>query len=75
MTTAKAPTEREPTQQVAFRLPVSLLGRVDAYAVDLGRRTPGLTPTRADAVRALLTQALETLQSDPPPRTRQAKTR
>ena len=53
---------REPTQQTAFRLPLSLLERVDAYAARLARETPGLNPARADAVRSLLTQALDAVE-------------
>ena len=45
--------------QLAFRLPVTLLARVDAYAKRLNDATPGLDATRTDAVRALLTQALD----------------
>jgi hypothetical protein len=53
------PAKREETVQLAFRLPGSLLARVDAYAKRLNAATPGLDVTRTDAVRALLTQALD----------------
>jgi len=43
----------------AFRLPDDLIGRVDAYAKRLEAEQPGITVTRADAVRALLTRALD----------------
>ncbi len=43
--------------QTAFRLPISLLKRVDRYAKRLGEVT-GLNVTRADAVRTLLHTAL-----------------
>jgi predicted DNA-binding protein len=49
----------EPTKQVAFRLPVSLLKRLDAHAERLRRDAPWSNATRADAARALLTEALE----------------
>lgn len=49
----------EPTKQVAFRLPESLVERLDAYAEELSRAQPGIAFTRADAVRVLLTRALE----------------
>jgi hypothetical protein len=49
----------DPTQQVAFRLPVSLLERLDAYADRMRDAQPGLTVTRADVVRVLLARALD----------------
>ena len=54
--------EREETTQLAFRLPASLVARVDAYAKRLNAATPGLDVTRTDAVRALLTQALDRVE-------------
>ena len=48
----------EPTVQCAFRLPASLVERLDDYAKRMGDDQPGLTFTRADAVRVLLTRAL-----------------
>jgi len=49
----------EPTQQVAFRLPVSLVESLDAYAKQMSKEQPGIDFTRADAVRVLLTRALD----------------
>ena len=50
----------ERTEQVAVRLPESLLKRVDRHVVRLREQTPlGISVTRADAVRALLIQALD----------------
>jgi hypothetical protein len=43
----------------AFRLPDDLMSRVDAYAKRLEAEQPGISVTRADAVRALLTRALD----------------
>jgi hypothetical protein len=54
---------REPTTQVAFRLADRLLARVDRHARRLGREHPGVAYTRADAVRDLLTFALEKLEA------------
>ena len=54
--------EKETTTQLAFRLPDSLVARVDAYAKRLNAVTPGLDVTRTDAVRALLTQALDSVE-------------
>lgn len=48
----------EETEQVGFRLPTKLLKQVDAHAKYL-RMSTGMTVTRTDAVRALLTEALE----------------
>lgn len=49
---------REPTTQVAFRLADRLLSRVDRHAKKLSKEHPGIQFTRADAVRDLLTRAL-----------------
>ncbi len=49
----------ERAEQVAVRLPESLLRRVDKHVVRLRGQTPEwVTVTRADAVRALLLEAL-----------------
>lgn len=47
------------TQHVAARLPHGLLQRLDAYAARVGETIPGTTFTRADAIRVLLTKALD----------------
>ena len=55
----------EPTEQIAVRLPETLLRRVDRHVERLRDRTPlGISVTRADAVRALLIQALDADASD-----------
>jgi len=51
----------EPTKQVAFRLPVSLIARVDVYVEILSQENPGVALTRADAVRLLLNRGLDQL--------------
>lgn len=48
----------EKTEQVGFRLPTALLKRVDAHAKRL-RESTGMSVTRTDAVRELLTEALD----------------
>ena len=48
----------EGTTQVAFRLSDGMIAKLDAYAAWMSDNTPGLSITRADAVRVLLTQAL-----------------
>jgi Arc/MetJ-type ribon-helix-helix transcriptional regulator len=50
------------TQQTAFRLPRSLLKRLDAHVEQLRRAQPGLNISRADAVRMLLTRALDSIE-------------
>lgn len=47
------------TQQTAFRLPRELLKRLDAHVEQLRREQPGMTISRADAVRVLLGRALD----------------
>ena len=55
-------TEPEATQQVAFRLPLSLLARLDQHAERMRGEQKGLSVTRADVVRLLLTRALDDLK-------------
>ncbi len=50
------------TKQVAFRLDENLLKRVDRYARKMSEATPGLEFNRVDAVRFLLTHALNDLE-------------
>ncbi len=47
------------TQQVAFRLPADLVKRLDRHAKRLEEAAPGMTFTRADVVRVLLTKGLD----------------
>jgi hypothetical protein len=54
-------TEPEATQQTAFRLPVSLLARLNLYAERMRSEQKGLSVTRSDVVRLLLTKALDDL--------------
>ena len=54
----------EPTTQVAFRLADRLLSRVDRHVRRLGKASPGLRFTRADAARDLLTRALDSVESE-----------
>jgi len=51
------------SQQVAIRLPHELLARIDGYLPKLQKEHAGLGLEfgRADAIRALLTQALDAL--------------
>ena len=50
-------------RQVAFRLPSVLVDRLDAYAERLRQENPGIRVSRADAVRLLLTRALEAVEN------------
>jgi hypothetical protein len=54
------PTKK--TVQVAFRLPMELLARVDRYAERLRAEVPWANANRADAVRALLARALDEVE-------------
>jgi phage terminase Nu1 subunit (DNA packaging protein) len=56
---ARAVAPKEKTTQVAFRLADTLLGRLDRYAKQLDREHPGLVHSRVDALRVLLTRALD----------------
>ncbi len=53
---------KEPTQQVAFRLPDSLVARLDRHVARMTKEHPGLDFSRADAVRSLLTRALDQIE-------------
>ena len=55
--------DREATEQVAVRLSRSLLERVDRHLERLQGQVPGwVTVTRADAIRALLLDALDRVE-------------
>jgi hypothetical protein len=48
-----------PMAVLPFRLPKELVKRLDRHAARLNARTPGLRITRSDALRSLLTAALD----------------
>src|SRR5262245_10281892 len=54
------------TQQTAFRLPTELLERLDAYVARLRAEQPGVTFSRADVVRLLLTRGLDEIEKAAP---------
>lgn len=58
------------TEQVAFRLPKALVARLDAYAARLEEEQPGMSFTRTDVVRVLLTKALDATE---PPKSKRQK--
>lgn len=51
--------------QVAFRLPDKLLARLDKHVQRLNRESPGLDLKRSDAVRMILTRALDGAEREP----------
>ena len=52
----------EPTTQVAFRLADRLLERIDRHARRLGKKQRGVQFTRTDAIRDLLSRALDIVE-------------
>jgi hypothetical protein len=50
------------TTPTPVRLPDDLLQRIDRYLERINRDTPGLNLKRADAIRTLLTQALDAIE-------------
>jgi DNA-binding transcriptional MerR regulator len=54
---------KEATTQVAFRLPDSLIARLDRHTARMTKENPGLDFSRADAVRSLLTRALDQVEA------------
>jgi hypothetical protein len=57
------PKSKDSTTQVAFRLPEALIERLDRHADRLSAAHPGLEFTRVDAVRTLLTLALDEIEA------------
>lgn len=49
----------EETKQMAFRMPVALVTRLEAHAERLRAQTPGMRFSISDAVRVLLTKGLD----------------
>jgi hypothetical protein len=58
---------KEPTTQVAFRLPDTLIARLDRHVERMTKEHPGLDFSRADAVRSLLTRALDQIEGPSAP--------
>jgi len=55
-------------EQLAFRFPKVLIERIDRYATRLSNEHPGLEFSRSDAVRTLLTRALDEVEGTKKPR-------
>ncbi|HEY2027850.1 MAG TPA: hypothetical protein VGH20_01465 [Myxococcales bacterium] len=53
-----------PTKQTAFRLPHELLARLEAHRGKLNERNAGANLSLADAVRMLLTRALNDVEKE-----------
>jgi hypothetical protein len=64
----------ENTSQVAFRLPLDLLKRIDRHAERMRDLQPGVNVTRTDVVRMLLTRALDHMDGDATPRRNSKRT-
>lgn len=62
--------DKEKTIQLAFRLPKSMVERIDDHAKRLTAANPGLEFVRVDAVRSLLARALDEAEADGKRRTR-----
>jgi hypothetical protein len=56
--------DKEPTIQLAFRLPKSMVDRIDDHARRLTAANPGLDFVRVDAVRTLLARALDEVETE-----------
>jgi hypothetical protein len=59
----KPPPRGNNDSQLVVRLPGSLVGRVDAFAERMREELPGVRFARAEAVRVLLTRALDRLKA------------
>jgi hypothetical protein len=57
-----APARTTHDSQLVVRLPGTLVDRVDAFAARMRSELPGLRFARAEAVRVLLTRALDQLR-------------
>jgi hypothetical protein len=53
------------TRQLAFRIPADLVDRIDVYVKRLREDAPWSNPTRAMAVRLLLTAGLDATERAP----------
>jgi len=60
----KTETAEAETKQLAVRLPVTLIERIERHAARLKRATPGVNVTRTDALRALLLDAVSYAEAE-----------
>ena len=54
----KSQIKQTSSQQIAIRVPSTLLERIDAFAAKLKLSSPGLRITRADAIRVMIENSL-----------------
>ena len=59
------PKRASPMKVIPFRLPADLVKRLDKHAERMQAEQPGLQVTRADALRVLLTEALDRVEAKP----------
>jgi len=53
-----------PTVQVAVRFPIDLVDRVERYREALNKERPGLSLSRADVIRVLVHERLDSLDQE-----------
>lgn len=56
--------KKNETISVAFRLEASLLERLDNHATRMTEQIPGMKFSRADALRVLVTRALDVAEAE-----------
>lgn len=56
------PAKNKPTQQIAVRVELDLLKRIDSYVKQIEENVRGMKVTRAEAVRSLLLYALGSIE-------------
>jgi hypothetical protein len=59
----KTKTEKVSERSIAIRLPQTVLDRVDEHAIRMQSLAPGLSFSRADALRSLLVSALDAAEA------------
>ena len=56
--------EKDAMVQISFRVPPTLIERLDGWAERRSREVPGRTVARADVMRELLSEALDRLDEE-----------
>lgn len=62
----------DPFKQIAIRLPLSIVDRIDAHFARIKAENPGMSVSRSDAMRALLLDGLRAAEQ-PQPKGKPAK--
>ena len=65
----KLPVDMAETKTIPVRMSTDLLAWLDSYVQDFNSKQPGLEINRTDAIRTLLTRALQASDVKPPKRT------